>query len=600
MTPRQRIQALLHSLYPQYAAEMFASLENLLEDFSSRHPRIRDREFAFTEKDSVLITYADQIQSTNASDLDALTDFILANIGGSISTIHLLPFFPYSSDDGFSVIDYTRVNPEVGDWTDIARLGEKYHLMFDFVLNHISRSSEWFQEYQAGNPRYSEYFIAVDPDTDLTSVVRPRALPLLTAVSTAGGVRHLWTTFSSDQIDLNYANPQLALEMIKVLLEYVSRGADILRMDAIAYLWKEIGTSSIHLPQTHLFVKLLRAVLDEVAPAVVLITETNVPHQENISYFGDPLDTPEDNSTTQRSDEAQMVYQFSLAPLVLHTLLHADCTVLSDWAAGLSTPVGMNTYFNFIASHDGIGVRPAEGLLQPEEIQALADRTLAHGGQVSFRANTDGSQSPYELNITLYDFVNDPQAAHTKKHLDRFIASQAIMLSLAGVPGIYFHSLLGSSNCQSCLEETGRARSLNREKFTVEQVSIMLAGANNRAARILAKYKQLLDLRRTTPAFSPYAHQKILSARPEVFCLFRRDANTQSQLLALINVADRLVAHDLDLNIINGTGTQTWRDLITGSKFPVTNGVLHIELTPYQVLWLQPLLTTQNIYLQEG
>lgn len=591
MNSHERIRTLWHSLYPDEYQSTLPRLETLLVQFTNKHPGLRNKTFSLDERDSVLITYADQIQSGpgDRTALACLNDFLQRYIGDTISSLHLLPFFPYSSDDGFSVIDYTQVDPDVGDWEDINRLGENYHLMFDFVLNHISRASEWFQKFVQGDPHYQDYFITVDPATDLSSVVRPRALPLLTAVETNWGEKHIWTTFSDDQIDLNYANPEVALDMISVLLEYVEQGAEIIRMDAIAYLWKKIGTTSIHLPETHRFVKLLRAILDTVAPEVVLITETNVPHEENISYFGAPLSIQDTGGSTIRSDEAQMVYQFPLAPLVLHTFLHGDCTVLSHWAKDLESPVGANTFFNFIASHDGIGVRPAEGLLQTSDIQALIDRTFENGGQVSYKQNADGTKSPYELNITLYDFLNDPQNPKPDQDLKRFMASQAIMLSLAGVPGIYVHSLFGSSNCQRCLQESGRARSLNREKFAWRELQGLLNHGDTRAARILQAYLELLELRRSSSAFSPQADQRIIPLIPQLFCLLRTNQLRLEQILVLINIADQPAAIEIDLVSHNLPSYNEWKDIITGSRFPTTAGRLHIESSPSQVLWLQPI-----------
>jgi sucrose phosphorylase len=194
---------------------------------------------------------------------------------GVITGVHVLPFFPYSSDDGFSVIDYTAVNPDFGTWADVERLGRNFRLMFDAVINHISAHSGWFQEFLKGNPGFADYFIVVEEGTDLSQVVRPRALPLLTSVQTAHGERLVWTTFSADQIDLNYANPDVLLEIIEILLLYVEKGAEIIRLDAIAYLWKKIGTPCIHLEETHRVVKLFRTVFDAVAPHVMLITRTS-------------------------------------------------------------------------------------------------------------------------------------------------------------------------------------------------------------------------------------------------------------------------------------------------------------------------------------
>ena len=174
-----------------------------------------------------------------------------------------------------------------------------------------------------------------------------------------------------------------------------TQGAEFIRLDAIAYLWKEIGTACIHLPQTHAVVRIMHALLEQAAPQVRLITETNVPHTENMSYFGDG------------TNEAHLIYNFALPPLVLYTLQNGDAGPLSAWASGLTLPSQQVTFFNFLASHDGIGVTPLRGLLPESAIEELARRTLAQGGLVSYRSNPDGSQSPYELNINYFDALAD-------------------------------------------------------------------------------------------------------------------------------------------------------------------------------------------------
>jgi glycosidase len=490
MSPDSRIQEQLSFIYGELEGEQVRKLLlQRMEEFRQRHPQldaISQPAGQLTEQDTVLITYGDQIWEPGQLPLHTLADFLDKHLAGAVNFVHILPFFPYSSDDGFSVIDFYQVDPALGSWNDITRLGQNFRLMFDAVVNHISSHSKWFRGYKLGQVPYQDYFINTDPSTDLSQVVRPRALPLLTAIETEQGACHVWTTFSDDQIDLNYANPQVLLEMIDVLLFYVEHGAEIIRLDAIAYLWKEIGTSCIHLPQTHAVVKLFRAILDAVAPQVLLITETNVPHEENISYFGEPV------PKTGRTDEAQMVYQFPLAPLVLHTFHTGNTRALSGWAASLNTPSPGATFFNFIASHDGIGVNPARGILDETEIQALVDRTRAHGGQVSYKTNPDGSKSVYELNITLYDALNDPSSPQQEVDLMRFMASQVIKLSLAGVPGIYIHSLFGSRNCHSCVEKSGRARSINREKFQRADLEAKVNESGSMKQEIFTRYKRLL------------------------------------------------------------------------------------------------------------
>lgn len=577
MAPESRLRSLLTFLYgPEQAANIWPALEDKLAAFRRKRPeRPSDAppRLPLTEKDAILITYGDQFRAPGQTPLQTLHTFLETYLEEAVSGVHLLPFFPYTSDDGFSVVDYRQVDSAVGGWDDIARLGEKYRLMFDAVINHISRESKWFRGYLRGDARYRNYFIEADPAADLSAVVRPRALPLLTPVRTAGGMRHVWTTFSDDQIDLNYANPEVLLEITDVLLFYVSKGAEIIRLDAIAYLWKQPGTSSIHLPQTHAIVKFWRAVLDAVAPQVLLITETNVPHQENISYFGDG------------GDEAQIVYQFPLAPLVLHTFLTGDARTLTAWATGLETPSARTSFFNFIASHDGIGMRPAEGILTPEEIAALVARTQTHGGQVSYRHHPDGTQSVYELNITLYDFLNDPAAPEPDLDARRFLASQAIMLSLAGVPGVYVHSLLGSRNCHPCVAETGRARSINREKFDFETFRAMLDAPDSRPARILAGYRRLLRQRGELPAFHPASPQQVFDLHPGVFALRRGD---QQPVLCLVNVTGHPVALEIPLAALELATYPRWQDRLEGDEWTAADGHLSLALAPYRAAWLAP------------
>jgi len=577
------IEEFISFLYDQdQANDLINSLWQQIETFKHNHPLLQSSPSGheqLTEKDIILITYADQFREVQRSPLESLNTFLESNLKDVISGIHILPFCPYSSDDGFSVIDYRQVAPELGTWQNIAQLGKSFDLMFDLVANHISARSEWFQNFLAWVKPYTDYFITLEPDTDLSQVVRPRATPVLTPFQTSGGLRHVWTTFSEDQIDLNYSNPQVLLEMVNVLLFYVAQGAQIIRLDAIAYLWKVPGTSCIHLPQTHAVVKLFRAVLDVIAPSVLLITETNVPHQENISYFGDYL--PE----RQRSDEAQLVYQFPLAPLILHTFLTGDSTHLTTWVEGLSELSPGMTFFNFTASHDGIGVRPAEGLLDPDEIQGLIQNTLGHGGQVSYRSNPDGSKSAYELNITWYDALNDPTEPEPDLDIQRFLASQAIMLSLAGVPGIYVHSLLGARNCVECLDETGRARSINREKYMLAKLEAELSDPDSLKSRVLKGYRRLLQIRKQQPAFQPAASQRVLNLGPDVFATLRL-AETGMKLLCVTNVTSQSVSLEIDISSLNLPKNVEWVDLLTGNAF-FSEDTLQMNLTPYQYCWLK-------------
>ncbi|MCB9452932.1 MAG: sugar phosphorylase [Anaerolineaceae bacterium] len=521
---------------------------------------------AISERDVILITYGDQVHREDEAPLATLHAFLKVRLAGAINAVHILPFYPYTSDDGFSVIDYRAVNPAFGDWDDVSRLNADFRLMFDAVINHISSQSAWFQAFLRDEAPYADYFITVDPAADLSQVVRPRTLPLLTPVMTPSGEKHVWTTFSDDQIDLNYANPDVLLDVLRTLLFYVHQGADFIRLDAIAFMWKEIGTSCIHLPQTHAIIQLMRDVLNLAAPSTVLITETNVPHEENISYFGNGR------------DEAQMVYQFPLPPLTLHTLRTGDARALTRWAANLK-PVGdQTTFFNFTASHDGIGLRPVTGLLAPEDVDALIQLTQDHGGRVSYRSLPDGSKSAYELNISYFDAITHPgiTVQQPVTAASRFLVSQAIPLALAGVPGIYFHSLFGSRNDLAGMAATKRERSINRQKLHYDALNAELDAADSIRHQVYTRYMHLLRIRTAEPAFHPLGGQTVLDLHPAVFAVERVAPDGGSRVVALHNVSGKSVT-------VTPPGGQRWHDLVTDT---VTDAP-EITLRPYRVAWVK-------------
>ena len=512
----------------------------------------------FDEKDTVLIAYGDQVQAPGEAPLQTLAKFCAETVNGLIQTIHLLPFYPYSSDDGFSVIDYMKVDSALGQWSDVATFRENFQLMFDAVINHVSSESSWFKGYLQGNPAYADFFVEVDPKVDLTAVFRPRALPLLTLFQTKSGIRHLWTTFSPDQVDLNYANPTVLLAVLETLLFYVVKGARYIRLDAIGFMWKEIGTSCLNLPQTHRIIQLFRAVLDEVAPETVLITETNIPHKDNISYFGNGR------------NEAQMVYNFSLPPLLLHTFHTGKATQLSEWATTLELPSDHVTFFNFCASHDGIGLTPVRDILSNAEIDAMATRVQALGGFVSYKANGDGSQSAYELNISYLNALGVPNVTEPDDLMvRRFLASQAIMLALRGVPGIYFHSLFGSQNWRDGVQQTGRNRTINRQKLQRSQLEQELKSGLRR--RVFSGYCELLRLRTAEKAFHPIGQQKILDLHPAVFTILRSHA--AETMLCLHNVSAQPVTVELP-----AAGVELLTETAVSQQ---------INLAPYQVAWIK-------------
>ena len=561
-----------------YGGSVSARLLERTRELLDRHrPRIASCSSELTEHDSILITYGDQVQSPARPEhsrrgekpLTTLKRFCDSNLSGVVSGIHILPFYPWTSDDGFSVVDYRQVDPALGSWDDVSSM-QNFRLMFDGVINHISSQSDWFKKFLEDDPHYKHYFITIEGEPDLSQVVRPRALPLLTLFKTPSGEKKVWTTFSADQVDLNFKNPEVLLEILDILLLYAERGANYIRLDAIAYLWKEIGTNCIHLPQTHAVIQFLRAALNEVAPHVNLITETNVPHSDNISYFGDG------------TNEAQLVYNFALPPLTLHTFHTGDARILSNWARTLTLPSDKTTFFNFLASHDGIGLNPARGILSDAEIDSLVDKVIEHGGLISYKHNADGTQSPYEMNINYFDALSNPAllqppsftadpSLRTARRADvetldlqvrRFIAAQAIMLSLVGVPGIYFHSLFGSRGWKEGVQQTGRNRTINREKLQFDDLQSELADGTSLRSKVFAQFSNLLKQRADLPAFHPHGKQIIHDLHPSVFAVERISPDGTSRILCLHNVSQEVVSLTVEDRRV-------------------------ITLEPYQVQWIK-------------
>lgn len=536
----------------------------IAELVSDAKSRVRVEPYRLSAADVVLITYGDTLRQSGIQPLQALRKFYVEYLRECVNSIHLLPFHPYTSDDGFSVVDFYSIDEALGDWSDIEALGAKAHLMFDAVVNHVSKSSRWFRGFLAGEAEYENWFIEVEPDVDLSLVTRPRSSPVLSKfVGHDGRVRHVWTTFSDDQIDLNVQNPDVLLALLRVLLFYVEEGAKFIRLDAIAFLWKEPGTSCIHLPQTHEIVRLIRHVVEDVNPAIRVITETNVPHSENMAYLGDGY------------DEAHMIYNFALPPLVVYSLLAGSAVRLSDWARDLVLPSDQTCFFNFTASHDGVGIRPVENVLSEGERRILLNAAVAHGGSISNRREADGTESPYELNCSLVDLLTSPSDSDELR-INRLLVSQAIALVMPGIPAIYIHSLLGSRNDLEAVDRTGRKRSINRARLDVETLIGELADEESLRSRALTGICGLLRVRRSESAFDPYGAFSFPEYDERVFSVLRGNPEFERQVLCLINVSATEVSVRPDIVAMPAP------DLLSGAL--VQPG--EVDLPGYGMLWL--------------
>lgn len=520
------------------------------------------RKSGWDEKDVVLITYADQFSAAGENALPVFTRFYNKWLSHSFSHVHLLPFYPWSSDDGFSVIDYHEVAPETGTWSDIAELKQSASLMFDYVCNHMSAKSQWFANYLQQTPGYEDFFISVDPDTDLSAVTRPRALPLLTPFTLHdGSVRHLWTTFSEDQIDLNFASPDVLIAMVDVLLHYLMEGANYIRLDAVGFMWKIPGTHCIHLEQTHQLIQLFRAITEAVAPGTVIITETNVPHKDNISYFGNG------------ENEAQMVYQFSLPPLVLHAIHRQDVRTLSQWASSLELPSTKTTWFNFLASHDGIGLNPLRGILPESDILSLVEKLQQEGALVNWKNNPDGTRSPYEINVTYLDALSPKNAADNER-IARFILAHAVLLSFPGVPAIYIQSVLGSRNDYEGVERLGYNRAINRKKYIAGEIDSELSNTTGIRHKIFKQLSELIAIRRAEQVFHPDSHALFETSGKHILKIIRVAKNGE-RITALFNFSQYI--QTVNSEGISGT------ELIAKENISGTT----LTLNPWQVMWIK-------------
>ena len=523
----------------------------------------RRRAHRFSEHDVMLISYADALLDDAAPPLKVLRRFYERHLEELVSMMHILPFFPSTSDDGFAVADYHKVRDGLGTWSDIEALGRDCALMVDAVINHVSQSSAWFQGFLANDPAFEDFFISCSADADLSKVVRPRPQPVLASYTSADGQERLvWATFSRDQPDLNYANPDVLLAVTEVLLDYLRHGARLVRLDAVAFLWKQMGTDCIHRPQTHALIKLMRAVLEDAAPDIVIVTETNVPHEDNIAYFG------------AGDDEAHMVYNFALPPLIAHAILTGNAKVLSGWAQTLTLPSPQTCFLNFTASHDGVGLRAVEGILSEDERAMLAATAQAHGGFVSYRADGHGAEAPYELNCNYADLLSAPDEDDDTR-LARMLAAQAIMLAMPGVPALYIHSLLGSRNDLQRVREHGHKRAINRSQLSVKALESALADPRSFRGRLFAGLSHMLRVRKSSPAFHPAGGFRILPLNGDVFAIARHSPDGALTVLALTSVSAEAMVLDTGL-----AGAAT--DLLSGE---ITD-LAAVSLEPYGVCWL--------------
>ena len=564
-----KIKSYIRKIYKSNrdASRLLNSIVSLIdEDNLASKKKLTSKNWS--QKSSFLITYADSIKSENESPLLVLNQFLQKYID-SVDSIHILPFMPSSSDSGFSVIDYYKIDEKFGDWKDLNLISKNKNIMIDIVLNHASRNSKWFANFLKGSGQGHDFFKVVNDWNGIAQIERPRSSELFQKIQTVDGEKKVWCTFSHDQIDLDFSNPDVLLEFLKIIKFYIKKNIKIFRLDAVAFLWKKQNTSCINLQETHHIIKLIRFVSTLIDKNIILITETNIPSKENLSYFGN-------------NDEAHWIYNFTLSPLILFTLLSGNCSQLRKWSMTMPPAQEGNAYFNFLASHDGIGLRPVEGKLDSTELYRLINKMRELGGRISYKTSQWGEEIPYEINITYLDSLKSTFNGEEKFQIKRFICAHTIMFAMEGIPAIYIHSFLGTKNDHKAIAAGEGNRSINRFKWDKKDIYKILEDKNSNNFYIMSKLNSLLNIRSKQPAFHPNATQFTLNLGDEVFGLWRQDKKRKQSIFSIYNVTPKSVK--LSLQKINLIETEKWIDLISGEALKDIDD--DILLKPYQSLWI--------------
>ena len=534
----------------------------IIKYFNKKNPKKKKK---ISEKTTLVICYGDSVYSKKKKSIKVFKNFFQKKLKNCFNTIHFLPFYPSSSDSGFAVKDHYEVDKKLGNWLDIKNISNSNSVMADMVINHSSARGLWFKNFLKKKEPGRDYFLTVDSKFNTSKVVRPRDHKLLKKIKIFKKTDYLWRTFSPDQIDLNFKNPSVLIQFIKIMLHLINNGVTIFRLDAIAYLWKENGTKCINLKQTHEIIKLLRNVIDLLNIQTKIITETNLPEKENLSYLG-------------KNDEANWIYNFSLPPLLIHAFLFENSSYLNKWSKNLPNTKNGNCYLNFIASHDGIGIRPTEGLLNKKTLNNFLKRLRKNGSKFSYRKIHNKIKKVYEANITVFDALK--KSDYDQKgifYLERYISAHAIMISFEGIPAIYFNSIFGTSNDEAKYIITGNNRDLNRYKWNYENISKKLDNKNSKQSIFYKKISNLLRVRRKQKAFHPNASRHNLNLGSNFFSFKRVSIDKDQTIICITNLSSKIQKTPLN-KIYHG-----WNNLI-GPKIKTKNKLLILK--PFETIWL--------------
>ena len=564
---KRKISFKLNQIYnflPKNEIDLIAEeISQIINHFNRNNKK---KNWFVSEKTTMVICYGDSIYSKNKKHLKTFQAFFNKKLNKFIDTIHFLPFYPSSSDSGFAVKDHYKIDSKFGNWLNIKNFSSKAHIMADMVINHASARGLWFKNFLKEKKPGKDYFLLINSKFNASKVVRPRDHKLLKEINIFKKKEYLWRTFSDDQIDLNFYNPKVLLRFIKIMLNLIKNGVTIFRLDAIAYLWKKSGTKCINLKQTHEIVKVLRIVSDSLNIKSIIVTETNLPEKENLSYFGN-------------NDESNWIYNFTLPPLLIYSLLFENGSCLNAWCKKLPQTKKGNSYLNFIASHDGIGMRPLEGIINNQSIKKLLLRLKKNGSKFSYRKVNNNKKKVYESNITVFDALK--VSDKDKKGLynfQRYIAAHAIMFSFEGVPAIYFNSLFGKSNDEARYVITGNNRDVNRFKWNELNILKKIKNNSSKEYYIFETLKYLLNIRKKQKAFHPNAYRTNINLGDNFFCIKRVSLDKKQTILCITNLTSKLQNAKINKKF------NKFKNLINPNiKIQYSN---YIDLKPFQTIWL--------------
>ncbi|MGF1596945.1 MAG: sucrose phosphorylase [Acidimicrobiales bacterium] len=404
-----------------------------------------------------LITYVDRL----GGDLAGLRSLLEGPLADAFGGVHVLPFFhPIDgADAGFDPIDHTMVDPRLGTWADLAALGAGRDLMADLIVNHVSARSTQFVDWAAGGPAsaYDGMFLTYDAvfpggatEADLLAIYRPRPGLCFTIKGIAGHSRLVWTTFTSEQIDVDVDHPATGDYFASILDRFQEAGVNLVRLDAVGYAIKRPGTSSFMVPETFEFIGRLAA--DCRSRGIEMLVEIHSYHRTQIEIAA----------------QVDWVYDFALPPLVLDALFRGTNEGLLRWLE-----IRPTNAVTVLDTHDGIGVidvgrdqtdlgRP--GILTQDQIDDLVEgiHRRSGGGSRTATGAAANNLDLYQVNCTYYDALGGDD--------DRYLAARLIQMLVPGVPQIYYVGALAGTNDLALLERTGVGRDINRHHYTRAEI----------------------------------------------------------------------------------------------------------------------------------